>query len=155
MKRLILLIIILLILISTASCTKEQNYIRLRIIANSNSEIDILEKTYLKNKIQELFECNELSYINLNIETLDNILKDKLNNEFYNKLTLKKCISFYPAKTFNGKFIPSGNYETLLIEIENAKGNNFWTLLYPEYFGYEFEESHEIEYRSYFYDKLS
>ena len=81
--------------------------------------------------------------------------KDKLNNEFYNKLTLKKCISFYPAKTFNGKFIPSGNYETLLIEIENAKGNNFWTLLYPEYFGYEFEESHEIEYRSYFYDKLS
>lgn len=155
MKRLILLMIILLILISTASCTKEQNYIRLRIIANSNSEIDILEKTYLKNKIQELFECNELSYNNLNIETLDNILKDKLNNEFYNKLTLKKCISFYPAKTFNGKFIPSGNYETLLIEIENAKGNNFWTLLYPEYFGYEFEESHEIEYRSYFYDKLS
>ena len=51
--------------------------------------------------------------------------------------------------------IPSGNYETLLIEIGNAKGNNFWTLLYPEYYGFEFEETNEIEYRSYFYDLFS
>ena len=48
--------------------------------------------------------------------------------------------------------IASGNYETLLIEIGDAKGHNFWTLLYPEYYGYEFEETNEIEYRSYFLD---
>ena len=145
----------IIICISTVSCSKSDNYIRLRIIANSNSENDILEKTEIKKQIKNLYETKQLNYEHLNVITLDQLLKENLHENLYSKLTIKKCISYYPAKTYKGKFIPSGNYETLLIEIDAAKGNNFWTLLYPEYFGFEFEETNEIEYRSYFYDKLS
>ncbi len=155
MKKAILLFSIIIVCIAISSCSKSDNYIRLRIIANSNSQNDILEKTEIKNIIQKLYETKQLNYENLNIEILDKLLKENLSKNLYSKLTIKKCISYYPAKTYKGNFIPSGNYETLLIEIDNAKGNNFWTLLYPENFGFEFEETNEIEYRSYLYDKLS
>lgn len=60
----------------------------------------------------------------------------------------------FPAKSYNGEFIPSGTYYTLLITIGKGNGNNFWTLLYPEYFNISFEDNNEIEYRSYIYDKF-
>ena len=155
MKKVYLIILILILSIITSSCNKKEDYIRLRIIANSNTEIDICDKTIIKNTINKLFDENELTYETINTNNLNNLLKNNLNKDLYNKLSIQECISYYPAKSYNGKFISSGNYQTLLIEIGEAKGNNFWTLLYPEYFGYEFEESNEIEYRSYFYDLLS
>lgn len=155
MKKVYLIILILILSIITSSCNKKEDYIRLRIIANSNTEIDICDKTIIKNTINKLFDENELTYETINTNNLNNLLKNNLNKDLYNKIVIKECISYYPAKSYNGKFISSGNYQTLLIEIGEAKGNNFWTLLYPEYFGYEFEESNEIEYRSYFYDLLS
>ena len=155
MKKWILVFLILSSCVFSFSCSKKEDYVRLRIIANSNIESDILDKTIIKNTIEKLFNENKLSYNTLTENNLKVLLKNNLSIDLYNKLTIKKCVSYYPAKAYKGKFIPSGSYETLLIEISEAKGNNFWTLLYPEYFGYEFEESNEIEYRSYFYDKLS
>lgn len=155
MKKLIIIIFIIGVCITTSSCSKKDEFIRLRIIANSNLESDIKEKELIKTTIGYFFNDGKLNYETLDVSTLDSLLKISLDTKLYNKLTIKKCISYYPAKSYKGKFIPSGNYETILIEIDQAKGNNFWTLLYPEYFGYEFEEKNEIEYRSYFYDKLS
>ena len=155
MKKLIIIIFIIGVCITTSSCSKKDEFIRLRIIANSNLESDIKEKELIKTTIGYFFNDRKLNYETLDVSTLDSLLKISLDTKLYNKLTIKKCISYYPAKSYKGKFISSGNYETILIEIDQAKGNNFWTLLYPEYFGYEFEEKNEIEYRSYFYDKLS
>lgn len=155
MKRFILVNLLLIILIFSSSCSKNEDYIRLRIIANSNFEEDINDKTIIKNVIEELFNNKIIDYNTLNVENLKYYLNVYLSENLYMKLNITSCISYYPAKAYKDKFVPSGNYETLLIEIGEAKGNNFWTLLYPEYFGYEFEESNEIEFRSYFYDKLS
>ncbi|MBE6131045.1 MAG: hypothetical protein E7183_04925 [Erysipelotrichaceae bacterium] len=155
MKKVYLIILIIILSIVTSSCNQEEKYVRLRIIANSNLDIDISDKTIIKNTINKLFDENKLTYETINTNNLNMLLKNNLNKDLYNKISIQECISYYPAKSYNGKFIPSGNYETLLIEIGDGKGNNFWTLLYPEYFGYEFEESNEIEYRSYFYDLLS
>lgn len=155
MKKVYLIILIMILSILICSCNKKEDYVRLRIIANSNLDIDISDKTIIKNTIKKLFDENKLTYETINTNNLNVLLNNNLNKDLYNKLSIQECISYYPAKSYNGKFIPSGNYKTLLIEIGEAKGNNFWTLLYPEYFGYEFEESNEIEYRSYFYDLLS
>ena len=155
MKKLIVICLLFFILFITNSCSKNDEYVRLRIIANSNKTVDINDKTIIKEVIKDLFDSKKLDYNSLNIQNLNIYLKEELDEDLFNKLNISKCISYYPAKAYNNKFIPSGNYETLLIEINEGKGNNFWTLLYPEYFGFEFEESNEIEFRSYFYDKLS
>ena len=153
-KKLIIYFLIILVL-TISSCSKDNNYKRLRIIAESNEQIDINNKTLIKDIIKGQFEKENLSYETLKVDNLKQILAKNLNRELYSKIKIEKCISYYPAKSYKNKMIPSGNYETILITIGKAEGNNFWTLLYPEYFGYEFEENNEIEYRSYFYDLLN
>ena len=61
----------------------------------------------------------------------------------------------FPAKVLNGKLIPSGTYKTLLITIGSGQGNNWWSVLYPEFFGINYEDSDEIEYKSFIYEILN
>ena len=56
------------------------------------------------------------------------------------------------AKAYEEKIIQAGYYDTILITIDEGKGKNFWTLLYPEFFDISFDGENEIEYHSYFYD---
>ena len=153
MRKIFLIFFLIIILFTSSSCSKSE-YIRLRIIANSNELQDIEDKTIIKTTIKKLFNSGELNYHTLNVENLNSQLSQSLSSDLYKKLKISHCISYYPAKSYNNMFIKSGNYETILIEIDEALGNNFWTLLYPEYFGIEFEETNEIEYRSYFYDQF-
>lgn len=155
MKKKLIIYFLIILVLTISSCSKDNNYKRLRIIAESNEQIDINNKTLIKDIIKGQFEKENLSYETLEVDNLKQILAKNLNRELYSKIKIEKCISYYPAKSYKNKMIPSGNYETILITIGKAEGNNFWTLLYPEYFGYEFEENNEIEYRSYFYDLLN
>ena len=65
-----------------------------------------------------------------------------------------KKVSF-PAKVLNNKFIPSGTYKTLLITIGEGKGDNWWSVLYPEFFGINYDDSDEIKYKSFIYELLN
>lgn len=152
MNKKILILIILLLFIILSSCSKQNESKRLRIIAESTSTNDVNDKITIKNIIEQLFTEQTINYNTLTCEELNYYLSLRLKKDLYQKLTIEQTISYYPAKAYKGQMIPSGNYETLLIKIGKGEGNNFWTLLYPEYFGYEFEENNEIQYRSYFYD---
>lgn len=133
-------------LFALGSCSKENKEVRLRILANSNSVIDqnikIEVKEYLRNYL------NNKSILLLDLNTLE----QDLNLNFSNNIKVERKKVSYEAKTYNNKIIPSGIYDTILITIDEGKGKNFWTLLYPEYFNISFEENCEIEYKSYFYE---
>ncbi len=152
MKKIILLVILIIYSLLITSCNNNLEGKRIRIIAESNETASIEEKIIIKETIKKLFDRQQLDYQTINTENLTRLLKKELSNNLYQKIKIDECISYYPAKAYQNKMIPSGNYETILITIGEGEGNNFWTLLYPEYFGYEFEENNEIEYRSYVYD---
>ena len=59
MRKLIVIYLFLLILLFTNSCSKSDEYIRLRIIANSNSSLDINDKTMIKEVIKDLFDSKK------------------------------------------------------------------------------------------------
>jgi len=152
--RIIIIIILLISLYGCSQKVKEENldnYLRLRIIANSNNEEDQENKILIKNIIWEYFNNN----YDLNIENINNELKNKLDKDLYENIEIKLKKINYEAKSYQGKFIPAGQYETILIMIGEGKGKNFWTILYPEFFNVTFEDNNEIEYRSYFYDIFS
>lgn len=148
MKKILVSILTILYFLFLFGCTTQvnSNELRLRIIANSNSEVDQAKKKemkeYLKNNLQE-------ELVNLQLEKMQAKLKEAFPND---AIVVEKTIIGYEAKTYQGKIIPSGYYETVLITIGEGKGKNFWTLLYPEFFNISFEDDHEIEYHSYFYD---
>lgn len=119
--------------------------LRLRIIANSDSAIDQENKIIVKNAIKEILGDLDA----LEVSEIEKRLSEKIGEQINDEITVEITKSYYPAKTYEEKFIPAGRYQTLLITIGEGKGSNFWTLLYPEYFDITFEEQNEIEYRSY------
>ena len=150
MKKFIFIILVLVGIISFVFIIsdKSSDEVRIRILSNSNSEIDKREKQIVKNALEEVL--NEID--NLNIVVIKEKLVKKLNGKIKNEIKVERVNSYYPAKSFDNKFIPSGSYDTILVTIGSGNGNNFWTLLYPEYYHIEFEEENEIEYRVYIID---
>lgn len=133
-----------------SSCTTQNDNLRLRIIANSNSEIDQINKLEVKEIIKSIYEeTHEINYLSLEEEIKKHVTKDyksTIKVEYRNEL--------FPAKSYKGKFIPSGNYPTIVVTIGEGKGQNFWTILYPDFFNISFDEDNEVEYRSYIGDHI-
>ena len=102
---------------------EQKSEMRLRILASSNSE----EDQKIKLEVKEIV----YSYLKTN---------NKLNG---NNIDIED---------YEEKIIQAGYYDTILITIDEGKGKNFWTLLYPEFFDISFDGENEIEYHSYFYD---
>ena len=121
--------------------------LRLRIVANSNNEDDQAVKIEVKEFVKEYLEKNGIDKLDLTT------LEDELNQHFLNnQIVVERTKSNYEAKSYNGRFVQAGSYDTILITIGEGKGKNFWTLLYPEFFDISFEDDHEVEYRSFFFD---
>ncbi len=152
MKKVIFIILILVGIISFIFIidNSNSNEVRIRILSNSNSEIDKREKQIVKDALEEVL--NETD--NLNIVVIKEKLVKKLKGKIKNEIKVERVNSYYPAKSYDNRFIPSGSYDTILVTIGSGKGNNFWTLLYPEFYNIEFEEENEIEYRVYFIDLI-
>lgn len=129
------------------SCVQEQTP-RIRIKASDNSIDSIEFKEQIKEEVLILLSKTNNQNINFLVEYLSSSLKAK-----YQNITVSYTNDTYPAKSLNGEFIPSGTYPTLLIKIGEGLGSNWWSLLYPEFFNVSYDESDEIEYRSYVWDK--
>ena len=148
MKRKIFLIILGLIIIEVYSQNKTElsipdSSIRLRVIPNSNNskDINIKEqvKDYLETDIYTLLKDtnniesarniinNNISKIELNI---DNIFKDNNYNVPYE---INFGNNYFPEKTYNGKIYEEGEYESLVIYIGDAQGDNWWCVLFPNF----------------------
>ena len=120
------------------SCTEiKTKDIRLRILANSNSENDQIIKNNVKEYLKEYLKNKDIN--NLDLEKIEIILNEK----FQDTIKVERKMVMYEAKSYNNKFIQSGKYDTILITIEEGLGKNFWTLLYPEYFNVSFENAVE------------
>ena len=150
MKKLFFYFAILLgISLCLVSCYNEKHEVRIRILASNNEQSSIDFKYKIKDLT--LIFLKETSY--LEPKSLTSYLKNRFD-EIYSKDLINVTFEqvTYPAKTLDGKFIPSGKYPTVLIKIGEGLGSNWWSILYPEFFGVSYESSNEVEYRSYFYD---
>ncbi len=139
MKKII--IILFIITIVFVSINEKENIlipddaIRFRIIANSNSKEDQdLKKVIKKDVEKELFELlNNVDNINDARKIINNNL-DKIDN-IVSKYNVSYDISFgnnyFPVKEYKGIKYESGNYESLVIKLGNAVGNNWWCVLFP------------------------
>ena len=98
--------------------------IRIRIISNSPSEIDIDYKDeiveYFKEKVVPYIELTD-EYLKENYKKIEALLKEKFDDIFveYENHTFKN-------KTYNDSVIADGTFKTLLILVKNAEGPNWW-----------------------------
>lgn len=133
---------------------KSDNHLRVRVIANSNSISDQNIKNEVVEILKKIIDADDSLDI---VERKMNVLKKELKY-YQEKNNIKIAVELkktnFPSKRLNGKVIPSGAYETLLITIGSGKGNNYWSILYPEYYGITFEDNsfENLSFKSYFYE---
>jgi stage II sporulation protein R len=151
MQRGIIILIIFFTIVITASskiglhADQENNIpedaIRLRIIANSNSNIDQSIKLEIRNqvvnyinpKIKDIKNQEEARKIIFDqVEGLNQVVnevlkKHKLNTKFY----VDYGLTNFPTKVYGDKVYQAGQYESVYIVLGEGKGDNFWCVLFP------------------------
>jgi len=166
MKKILILLIIPFILISMNTKTEEDNMLRVRVIANSNSKYDQEIKTKvsnnLKTKLYNLLKEEDSietarKKINDNMSELSNNVNESLKDIDYS-YTINYGYNYFPEKEYNGKTYKEGNYESLLVTLGKGEGDNWWCILFPPICLLEAEETNEeVEYSSFFktlFDKI-
>jgi hypothetical protein len=130
--------------------------IRLRIIGNSNEENDIYIKEKIKEEcfiiLKDILDRDSKSY-DLVINDLEeniNIIREKIEKIYSNvEVTLKE--ETYPLKVNNNNMEYNKKVITLLVKIDKANGDNYYTTLYPEFIQADEEK---IIYKSIFLELL-
>lgn len=142
------LIILIILAVFAIYISKDNEYveipstsIRMRVIANSNSTEDQAKKMIIKSiveeKIYELItgakseeEVDEI--INNQKETIDKAISEKIKKlnlgvEFSSNYGL----NYFPEKEFKGLRYKAGNYKSLVVTLDEGKGDNWWCVMYP------------------------
>lgn len=133
--------------------------LRIRVIANSNTEYDQNIKNIVKDNIQ--FKLYELlkdtkgivearNVINNNLPNIDNEIEEMLKKLDYDlNYDINFGFNYFPAKEYKGTIYEEGYYESLVITLGEGKGDNWWCVLFPPFCLLEAEESTEVEYTSF------
>lgn len=114
---------------------------RLHVIANSDSEEDQNLKYKVRDSILEYMNSissncsSKEEVIKLAYEYQDEfykIAKKVINDNGYDYEVNIRIGNFeFPTKTYGDISLPAGNYDALRIEIGEAKGQNWWCVMFP------------------------
>lgn len=130
--------------------------IRIRVIANSNSEYD----QEIKNKVKETVEFDMYNMLKktTDLDEARNTIKNNLNkveNNIYTLLQKEKYLlpfdvnfglNYFPRKEFKGITYNEGYYESVVVTLGEGLGDNWWCVLFPPLCMIEAEESTDVEY---------
>lgn len=133
------------------------NVLRLHIIANSDSDEDQRVKLLVRDAVLEyernstdaafVSTMNDAEEILLNngddlLKTVRNVLKQ--NNAPYDAQMIIGDFDF-PDRIYGNQLYPEGNYRAVRILLGNAKGRNWWCVMFPPLCIVEAQEG-EIDY---------
>ena len=111
-----------------------QEVLRFHVLANSDSIEDQTEKMRVKEKVLSYMK-EELSGTESLEETRDwakshlREIEEVAESSYSVRAEVTTCQ--FPEKTYGDITFPAGTYEALRIEIGEAKGQNWWCVLYP------------------------
>jgi len=148
-KRLLLLLVLLFVYtficafsyVNAVSTNIQDSVFRLHVIANSNSEEDQNLKYLVRDKVLEYINSisgsqrskeEVLSLANENIDEIQKIAENTISENGYNYQVKLNIGNFaFPTKTYGDISFPAGYYDALKIEIGEAKGQNWWCVMFP------------------------
>jgi stage II sporulation protein R len=158
---------------STSKATDQipDDAIRLRIIANSNSDIDQAVKLRIKEevikhiypKIKDIEDKEEAEdVIYKEVEDLNQVVNDVLKaNNIDTNFYVDYGLTNFPTKVYGEKVYQAGRYEAVYIVLGEGKGDNWWCVLFPplclvdvNFNEGEIKENEKMEYSFYFLEKI-
>ncbi|UFT98960.1 stage II sporulation protein R [Radiobacillus kanasensis] len=116
--------------------------IRLRILANSDKEVDQQLKRKVRDKVNaqinewvkdmsDIKKARQLIQENLpKIEKIVAATLEENNSDQSYRVRYGKDVKF-PTKVYGSYVYPAGKYEAILISLGEGKGANWWCVLFP------------------------
>lgn len=115
-----------------------QEFLRLHVLANSDSADDQLLK--LKAKDAVLSEVNKLLYnekdlhqvleiLKSNQSSIEEVAKEAIDEKYEVSIELRR--ESYPHKKYGSLELPKGEYLSLQVIIGKGEGQNWWCVLFP------------------------
>ena len=164
MKRAIFLflgIIVIYILIGNVVASNDiipDDAIRIRVIANSNSDYDQEIKLKVKERLEydmynilkhttDLTEAREL--ISDNLDKVESNIDKTLHKENYKlPFSVNFGLNYFPKRKFKGITYDEGYYESVVVTLGEGLGDNWWCVLFPPLCMLEAEETNttDVEY---------
>ena len=164
MKKIIILLIFISVFYLTSGFMTEkmveipEDALRIRIIPNSNSEFDQNVKRKVKDKLEVTMydllkgassteEARRIIEDNLDLVNKD--VEKVLNEENYDLgYEVNYGYNYFPDKEYRGIKYDEGYYESIVISIGKAEGDNWWCVLFPNLCLVDLNEKDDVEYRS-------
>lgn len=149
--RKILVVFVIIVLFIILTDTNDSKEIRIRVIANSNSYVD----QEVKMKIVE-----ELSKKSLDINNTETIKREVSRIIKKNNLAYSVSVNIknhrYKTKYYNSKVYEGGTYKTVEITLGEGCGKNYWSILYPNYYGVSFDDVNtgNVTYKIWIFEKI-
>lgn len=159
MRNNILIVVLILIILNLSSCTSSESgqgfnldnelvyedivneIIRFHVIANSNSDEDQSLKLKVRDKVIEFVSSNLRDAKSLdearqflidNKSDIESIAKAVVNENGYSyNVTSTLSRENFPDKVYGDVVFPQGEYEAYRILIGEAKGENWWCVMFP------------------------
>lgn len=126
---------------STVSSDIADSVFRLHILANSDSEEDQSLKLKVRDNILEYMKeissdasSKEeiMTIMEENLDAFEGIALETINAEGYDYDVNLEIGNFdFPTKTYGDISLPAGMYDALRVEIGEAKGHNWWCVMFP------------------------
>lgn len=114
---------------------------RLHVIANSDSEEDQNLKYKVRDKLLEYMNsiCSNceskeeaMTIVEENKDTFEQIAINTIKEEGYSYSVKINIGNFeFPTKNYGDISLPAGYYDALRVEIGEAKGQNWWCVMFP------------------------
>ena len=159
MKNKILIVVLILIVLNLSSCTNVKSgqdfnlnnelvyedivneIIRFHVIANSDSDEDQNLKLKVRDRVIEfvsssLKACESLddarNFLISNKSEIESIAKSVVDENGYSyNVTSTLSRENFPDKVYGDVVFPQGEYEAYRILIGEAKGQNWWCVMFP------------------------
>lgn len=170
MKKIIIILTLITVFLIYNEIKKEEIVIpdvaiRLRVIPNSNSAVDQNMKSKIKNYLEKnTYELlrNETSLeearklIKENIPLLEENIDEIFNENNYNmNYEVNYGYNYFPEKKYRRIIYKEGYYESIVISVGEAQGDNWWCVLFPNLCLVDLENAEEAEYKSWVYETIN
>ncbi len=127
--------------VSAISSDLSESVFRLHVLANSNSEEDQSLKLKVRDSLLNYMnticsscstKAEAISLVNKHKQEFQKIAENTIYENGYNYSVNINIGNFYfPTKNYGDISLPAGFYDALRVEIGNAKGKNWWCVMFP------------------------
>ncbi len=142
----------------------ENEYLRIHIRANSNSQIDQNIKYKVKDGVVDaliplLADIDDFQeakkVMTENFSLIESIANNILKSEGFS-YTAKASIDneYFPTRVYDNLTLEEGFYDALILRLGSGEGDNWWCLVYPAFCFTNSQNSDNIVYISKIWERL-